>query len=324
MSTKKVETVPAARLKMLAAIAIAEAEDGRGDPADVKPFMGAISTEDLQQIFAATKYCMIERYIIEELYVRNDMTSKRFLELIPNTSHDSIQDIICEIVKAMPQTAYLSLEDILSLYQNGMLERMSKTLLPLALAHVPKGDLPKIVAQFKSAASAAIYEFKRRNDPVNEGLLTVLTMDISLDARSAIINMLENDQRIKPEHIIDVMLELPENAMIQHLFYSKAKDAPIAKKQVWYQIAKESFQLAIIEGFDCNRTNAISYIDFFISHSRTDSVHAAVVRTFGTHLPLEHLLELRSNTTNKEVADVFSELFGEHKRYHELHTLLAS
>lgn len=322
-----VQTDPKARLKLLAAIALAEATDGRGDPDAVKPYLKKISTAGLQVAFIATKYCLIQRYIIEELYDRENFKARDALELLPTTEHQSIKQLLCDTAATImvEQNECMYADDVLKLFEFEATESIN-ALFKKALQNVPKGELPKLLEKnLKGAAiDRIVEEFKRRNDPIGENLLQLLAMEIPEMVRNHIGELLRRDPRVMPQHILVMASQLPDDKTTRNLFYAKIAMAPIDGKKKWYQTAEqESFRLMIVGSFSNNIKEALPHIDyFFYALARTDAVRAAVIRTLGPHLPLEKLLELRSETGSKTVTDVFANIFGD--RYQELQKFLAS
>lgn len=324
MSEKQsAQTDPKARLKMLAAIAIAEATDGRGNPDAVKPYLKQVFTGDLWKICAATNYCVIQQHIVTELAQRSDIELKDFLDLILETEHDSVKKMICNAAKEMPQIKNIPIEDIVKLYESGALQS-GGGMLQAVLQRVPKGELPELFKQVGEVPQF-IAEFKRRNDPIGENLLSIVAMDIPDTIRRTFIHLAQTDSRITAEHILETPGMPDGNIDIYHLFYEKLRNTSIAKRMAWYKTENESFRLAIIASLDVDPSKALQHIDyFFYEHARTDAVRADVIQTLGPHLPLEKLLELRSETGSKTVTDAFDDLFGEHTRYIELQKFLSS
>lgn len=315
-----IETDQVARLKMLAVMALTESEDGRWDPNDVEPHLGKISTEDLQKMLAATRYCIIELHIVKELGTRKDITAEKLMRLLSATEHAAVQKALCEAAAAIHAARKdpLGIEEINSMSASGV-TGPTKEAIEYTLLAAPKGDLPKFVG--KDIDYLIIAEFKRRNDPIGEGLLQLLDMDLPQSTREAVMAMIRHDPRITPDHLFAVH----NSEMVRRVLYEKLKDTSLEAKKVWYKDAKEAVRTAIIASCedDLRKLSDVTETTaFLIDHAGTPAVHATIVRMLGKHMPIKQLLELRERTTNKDVISAFETLFGE--RYQELQEFLAS
>lgn len=316
-----ITTDQTARLKMLAAMALAEAEDGRSDPDAVIPYLDKISTADLEKILAATKYCIIELHIVKELGTREDMTAKRLMELTTKTEHAAVKKALCEaatklqVARKLP----LTMEEFNALSASGV-TGSAKEAIEYTLQNAPKGVLSNFLSQtFESTQYLVINEFKRRNDPIGERLLDLLDMKLSKSTREEVTTMIRRDPRITPKHLLAVT----NSETVNQIFYEKIKNAPVTDKLAWYREAGESFRSAIIVSLEKDFGPEVeASIDTLIERSRSSAIHAMIIRILGKHLPIEQLLSLRDRTTDKMVTDAFAEVFG--VRYKELQKFLAS
>lgn len=316
-----VETDQTARLKMLAVIALAESEDGRWNPNDVKPHLGHISTEDLQKALAATQYCIIELHIVRELGTREDITAKKLMELTSATKHVAVQQALCEAAATlqMEKSEPPSMETIKGLYTFGVATPTIKQVIQHALCGVSKGELPKFIGQ--DIDYLIIDEFKRRNDPIGERLLQLLDMDLAKSTQEAVVAMIRHDRRITPDHLFTVH----NHAMVGWVLHEKLKGASLEEKRAWYKDGQEAARMAIIASCedDLRKLSDVTETTaFLIDHAGSPAIHATIVRTLGKYIPIRQLLELREQTTDATVVSTFKTLFGE--RYHELQKFLAS
>lgn len=317
------ETDQVARLKMLTIIALAESEDGRWDPDGVKLYLGQISTEDLQKMLAATRYCIIELHIVKELGTRKDITAEKLMELLSTTEHAAVQKALCEAAAAIHATrkAPLRIEEINSMSASGVTGPI-KEAIEYTLLTMPRGSLPGFFAQAReSVRQLVLNELKRRNDPIGEELLQLLDINLTKDTQEAIVAMIRHDPRITPDHLFAIH----NSEMVRRVLYEKLKDASLEAKKVWYKDAKEAVRTAIITSCEDDLRKLSDMTEttaFLIDHAGTPAVHTTIIRILGKHIPIKQLLELRERTTNKDAIRAFATLFGE--RYHELQKFLAS
>lgn len=327
MSKKIIATDPTARTKVLAILALAEAEDSRHGAEEVKPYLKKISTIDLQELFAIARCYAVQEYAINELLKREDFHAKNALELLSATDFPQMKKVVCEATAtvALRRKEQINTTTIIELFDHGTSEPL-KSLLQIALQGVLQENLPRLLEKCNvSVGSLIIAELKRRDDPVRERVLDALSIDIHDNVRRGIIMLLEFDKRITPMHILSAENTLPDTSIIRDFFSRKLKGLPIKEKMHCYELTdRASFKIAIIGSLYYHREEILPYINDLIEHAHSDEVHASVITVLGPYLPLEKLLELRGKARGEQVTDAFANIFGEHSRYKELQKFLAS
>lgn len=314
-----IETDKTAWLKMLAAMALAEAKDSRSDPHKVEPYLSKISTKDLKTAIVATNYCMIAVAIAEELGTREDMTVTELLRLTDMVAHEGTKKTLHEVA-AKVQAARnepCDMETVKKLCTFGMTYAAIKKVVELSLQSVPKGKLPDFLGQ--DMDRLIVNEFKRRNDPIGERILSVLNAKTAGTIRESIMDMACNDPRVQVEHVFATK----SNDLTRSLLYQKLKPLPLEQKIEYYRTASMDFQATILQSIKTDEQPMTKRsIDILLYTPCSSEVRASVIRTLGKQLPMEQLLEMRAETDNKELAEAYAEVFE--VRLPELKTFLAS
>lgn len=297
-------------LEMLAIIALTEAEDNKGDVGTIISHLDKIATKDLHKILKAIAHPVIESLIIGALANRNDADGDELTSLVAVKKDHRVQRDLCNAAATVYLRTYRtpSKEQLKALFiasTPAVYEVAARI-----LAGVPKGELPKFLPDTAMCFSELVMdEFKERNDPVGENLPDMLNLPhLSQGSRIAILDTLRNDPRVT----LDYLLTLGDNKLALSLVWDRAKEMPIVDQIVIYSDARqEEIQDAILHSLGERPQEDLESIEveLLMERAKTASVQKTLLRIFGTRLPIQRLLELRTLTIDEKASAAFKSIF---------------